>query len=266
MSEAQRRYIGKVVIVTGGAMGMGQATAIAFGREGASVIVADIDDAAGAETVQAIEAAGGHGRYVKGDVGKSEAARHAIDAAVETYGGLDVIFNNVGIQPAESYCTAEDTPEALWDRIMDVNVKSHFLMAKYGIPHIRKRGGGAIINNASVQGLQSMKGVPPYAASKGAVLSLTRQLAVEYAHEGIRVLAICPGTIDTPLVRVALGRDPSTYAEKLANAAKAHPLGRIGTPDEIANVVLFLASDAASFMTGEYVCVDGGMMAKGAWA
>ena len=148
MSEAQRRYIGKVVIVTGGAMGMGQATAIAFGREGASVIVADIDDAAGAETVQAIEAAGGHGRYVKGDVGKSEAARHAIDAAVETYGGLDVIFNNVGIQPAESYCTAEDTPEEVWDRIMDVNVKSHFLMAKYGIPHIRKRGGGAIINNA----------------------------------------------------------------------------------------------------------------------
>jgi NAD(P)-dependent dehydrogenase (short-subunit alcohol dehydrogenase family) len=179
---------------------------------------------------------------------------------------LDVIFNNVGIQPAESYCTAEDTPEEVWDRIMDVNVKSHFLMAKYGIPHIRKRGGGAIINNASVQGLQSMKGVPPYAASKGAVLSLTRQLAVEYAHEGIRVLAICPGTIDTPLVRVALGRDPSTYEENLARAAQAHPLGRIGTPDEIANVVLFLASDAASFMTGEYVCVDGGMMAKGAWA
>ncbi len=266
MSETQRRYVGKVVIVTGGGMGMGQATAIAFGREGASVVVADIDEVAAAETVQAIVAAGGHGHSVVGDVGKSEGARQAIDTAVATYGGLDVIFNNVGIQPAESYCNAEDTSEAQWDRIMDVNVKSHFLMAKYGIPHMRKRGRGAIINNASVQGLQSMKGVPPYAASKGAVLSLTRQLAVEYAHEGIRVLAICPGTIDTPLVRVALGRDPSTYEANLANAALAHPMGRIGMPDEIAHVVLFLASDAASFMTGEYVCVDGGMMAKGAWA
>jgi NAD(P)-dependent dehydrogenase (short-subunit alcohol dehydrogenase family) len=177
-----------------------------------------------------------------------------------------VLFNNVGIQPAESYCNAENTTEAQWDRIMDVNVKSHFLMAKFGIPHMRARGGGVIINNASVQGLQSMPGVPPYAASKGACLSLTRQLAVEYAHERIRVLAICPGTIDTPLVRIALGRDPSTYAANLANAAKAHPLGRIGQPEEIANVVLFLASDGASFMTGEYVCVDGGMMAKGAWA
>jgi NAD(P)-dependent dehydrogenase (short-subunit alcohol dehydrogenase family) len=261
-----RRFEGRVVIVTGGAMGMGLATAVAFADEGAHVAIVDIADDAANEAVVAIKQSGGIATYIRADVGTGDGAKAAIDATVTAFGGLDVLFNNVGIQPAESYCNAEDTPEAVWDRIMDVNVKSHFLMAKYGVPHMRLRGGGVIINNASVQGLQSMRGVPPYAASKGACLSLTRQLAVEYAHERIRVLAICPGTIDTPLVRIALGRDPSTYAANLANAAKAHPLGRIGQPEEIANVVLFLASDGASFMTGEYVCVDGGMMAKGAWA
>lgn len=266
MADAARRFEGKVVIVTGGAMGMGQATAVAFAREGAAVSVVDIDDAAGQATIDRIAADGGRGIYVHADVGTGAGARAAIDATIDAFGGLDVLFNNVGIQPAESYYNAEDTPEAVWDRIMDVNVKSHFLMAKYGIPHVRRRGGGVIINNASVQGLQSMAGVPPYAASKGAVLSLTRQLAVEYAAERIRVLAICPGTIDTPLVRIALGRDPSTYEANLATAAQAHPLGRIGQPEEVARVVLFLASDEASFMTGEYVCIDGGMMAKGAWA
>lgn len=266
MARAAMQFSGKVVVVTGGAMGMGQATAAAFAREGAQVVIVDVADAAAEAAVTAITHDGGTAMYVRADVGTGAGAAAAIDATVAAYGGLDVLFNNVGIQPAESYCNAENTPEALWDRIMDVNVKSHFLMAKYGIPHMRARGGGVIINNASVQGLQSMPGVPPYAASKGACLSLTRQLAVEYAAENIRVLAICPGTIDTPLVRIALGRDPETYEANLANAMKAHPLGRIGRPDEIANVVLFLASDGASFMTGEYVCVDGGMMAKGAWA
>lgn len=266
MANNSGRFNGKVVVVTGGAMGMGQATAAAFAREGAMVAIVDVADAAAEAVVAEITNLGGSATYIRSDVGTGAGAATAIEATVKAYGGLDVLFNNVGIQPAESYCNAENTPEAVWDRIMDVNVKSHFLMAKYGIPHMRARGGGVIINNASVQGLQSMPGVPPYAASKGACLSLTRQLAVEYAHERIRVLAICPGTIDTPLVRIALGRDPDTYAANLENAARAHPLGRIGQPEEIAHVVLFLASDGASFMTGEYVCVDGGMMAKGAWA
>ncbi|MFM7199108.1 MAG: SDR family NAD(P)-dependent oxidoreductase [Chloroflexota bacterium] len=266
MANNSGRFNGKFVVVTGGAMGMGQATAAAFAREGAMVAIVDVADAAAEAVVAEITNLGGSATYIRADVGNGAGAATAIEATVKAYGGLDVLFNNVGIQPAESYCNAENTPEAVWDRIMDVNVKSHFLMAKYGIPHMRARGGGVIINNASVQGLQSMPGVPPYAASKGACLSLTRQLAVEYAHERIRVLAICPGTIDTPLVRIALGRDPDTYAANLENAARAHPLGRIGQPEEIAHVVLFLASDGASFMTGEYVCVDGGMMAKGAWA
>ena len=231
MASNTGKFEGKVVVVTGGAMGMGQATAAAFAREGAKVAIVDVADDAAAASVAEITNLGGSATYIRADVGSGAGAAAAIEATVKAFGGLDVLFNNVGIQPAESYCNAENTTEAQWDRIMDVNVKSHFLMAKYGIPHMRARGGGVIINNASVQGLQSMPGVPPYAASKGACLSLTRQLAVEYAHERIRVLAICPGTIDTPLVRIALGRDPDTYAANLENAARAHPLGRIGQPE-----------------------------------
>jgi NAD(P)-dependent dehydrogenase (short-subunit alcohol dehydrogenase family) len=259
-------YTGKVAIVTGGALGMGRATALEFGREGASVTIADIDPVAGPAAAAAIEAAGGRGLFVQADVARSVDCQRVVAETVAAFSGVDVLFNNVGIQPPDSYLNVENTPEALWDRILDVNLKSYFLMAKYAIPEIRRRGGGAIINNASVQGLQSMKGVPPYAASKGGVLSLTRQMAVEYAAENIRVLAICPGTIDTEMVRTIAAREPDGVAAALIRYGKSHPIGRIGTGQDIANVVLFLASDKASFMTGEYVCVDGGYMALGAWA
>ena len=263
-------FDGKVVIVTGGAQGMGRATALEFAREGASVTIADIDDVAGRAAVDLISEVGGQdrrvGHLVKADVARAEECHRVVHETVDRFGGVDVLFNNVGIQPQESYLNVEDTPEEMWDRILDVNLKSYFLMAKYAIPEIRRRGGGAIINNASVQGLQSMKGVPPYAASKGGVLSLTRQMAVEYAAEGIRVLAICPGTIDTEMVRASAAREPDGVEAALARYGKSHPLGRIGTGQDIANVVVFLASPKASFMTGEYVCVDGGYMALGAWA
>ena len=186
--------------------------------------------------------------------------------AVEAFGGVDVLFNNVGIQPNQSYVAAEDLPEEDWDRIIAVNLKSHFLMAKYCIPEMKKRGGGVIINNASVQGLQSQKQVPAYAASKGGVLSLTRSLALDYAEQNIRVVAICPGSIDTPMLRDSAAffspQDPEGAVQQWG---KKHPLGRIGTPADVANLVLFLASEKASFITGEWVCVDGGLMAKGAW-
>jgi NAD(P)-dependent dehydrogenase (short-subunit alcohol dehydrogenase family) len=259
-------FSGKVVIVTGGAQGMGRATALEFAREGARVAVADVDDVAGHQTLEGLRETGSQGLFVKADVSQGEACRRVVQETVQTLGGVDVLFNNVGIQPQDSYRNVEETTEAQWDRIMDVNLKSYFLMAKYAIPELRRRGGGAIINNASVQGLQSMKGVPAYAASKGGVLSFTRQLAVEYAAEGIRVLAICPGTIDTEMVRASAQREPDGVEAALARYGKSHPLGRIGTGQDIANVVLFLASERASFMTGEYVCVDGGYMALGAWA
>jgi NAD(P)-dependent dehydrogenase (short-subunit alcohol dehydrogenase family) len=179
---------------------------------------------------------------------------------------VDVLFNNVGIQPPSSYQNVEDTSEETWDRIVGVNLKSHFLMSKFAIPEMRKRGEGVIINNASVQGLQSQPLVPAYAASKGGVLSLTRQMALDYASEGIRVLAICPGTIDTEMVRASAAQEGGDIEKTLKRYGEGHPIGRIGTGQDIANLVLFLSSDSASFMTGSHVVVDGGFMAMGAWA
>ncbi|MCC6626691.1 MAG: glucose 1-dehydrogenase [Chloroflexi bacterium] len=259
-------FDGKVIIVTGGALGMGKATVLEFAREGGSVTIADVNEAAGVVTLGQVRAAGGVGLFVRADVSQSADCQRVVSETVAAFGGVDVLFNNVGIQPPDSYLRAEDTPEELWDRIMNVNLKSYFLMAKYSLPEMRRRGGGVIINNASVQGLQSMPGVPPYAASKGGVLSLTRQLAVDYAGEGTRVVAICPGTIDTEMVRAVAAQEGGDLEETLRRFGRSHPLGRIGTGQDIANVVLFLASDKASFITGDYVCVDGGYMALGAWA
>jgi NAD(P)-dependent dehydrogenase (short-subunit alcohol dehydrogenase family) len=254
-------FDGKVAIVTGGALGIGAAAAVAFAREGANVVIADIDADAAAITVSRMS---GQGRFLKADAGRSADCKRVVDDTVAAFGGVDILFNNVGIQPPESSVSVVDLPEEVWDRILEVNLKSRFLMAKFAIPHLRRRG-GVIVNNASVQGIQSMPGVPAYAASKGGDLSLTRQMALDFAKDNIRVLAICPGSIDTPLVRKAIapGKD---VAEALKGFGARHPLGRIGNADEVANVVLFLASDRASFMTGAYVVVDGGMMAMGAWA
>jgi NAD(P)-dependent dehydrogenase (short-subunit alcohol dehydrogenase family) len=274
MSTAAARgtFSGKVVIITGGARGIGRATAIAFARDGAAVTIADVDQAAGQTTVTDCEraaadaASGGRAHFVAVDVASAAACRQVVAETVAAFGGVDVLVNNVGIQPRDSYRNVEDTPEEQWDRILAVNLKSYFLMAKYTIPELRRRGGGVIVNTASVQGLQSMRGVPAYAASKGGILALTRQLAVEYAAAGIRVLAICPGTIDTELVRDSARAEPEGETAALARYGRSHPVGRIGTTEEVANVVLFLASPQASFMTGAYVCVDGGLMALGAWA
>lgn len=259
-------FDGKVVIVTGGALGMGGDTAVEFAREGANVAVADINQEAGAKIVERMREAGGEGAFVHADVSQSADCRRVVAETASTFGGVDILFNNVGIQPAESYFNVENTPEEVWDRILGVNLKSRFLMSKYAIPEMRKRGGGVIINNASVQGIQSMPGVPAYAASKGGDLSLTRQMSLDYAAENIRVLAICPGSIDTEMLRAVARREGGDIEERIVEYGRGHPLGRIGTGQDIANAVLFLASDRASFMTGSYVCVDGGYLAQGAWA
>ena len=256
----------RVVIVTGGALGMGGDTAFEFARQGASVVVADVNREAGEGLVARMAGEGLRATFVEADVVEGANCRRVVSDAVATFGAVDVLFNNVGIQPLTSYLNVEDTPEEVWDRILGVNLKSHFLMAKYAIPEMRERGGGVIINNASVQGLQSQKLVPAYAASKGGILSLTRQMALDYASEDIRVLAICPGAIDTEMLRTIAASEPGSVEDNLRRFGATHPLGRIGTGQDIANVVLFLASDKASFMTGEFVCVDGGYMALGAWA
>ncbi len=251
-------FAGKSVIVTGGAMGIGRAICESFAREGARVLCVDMDEAAGRKLENSVDEI----RFHRADAASAADCREAVNAA----DGVDILCNNVGIQPIESYVRAHELSEEMWDRIQDVNLKSAFLMAKYAIPEMQQRGGGVIVNTASVQGLQSMKRVAAYAASKGGMLSLTRQLALDYAEDNIRVLAINPGTIETPLVRDAASAGGLSMEEARVKGAEVHPVGRIGQPEEIAEVILFLASDRAKFMTGEYVNADGGLMARGAWA
>ena len=259
-------FNGKVVIVTGGAKGIGRAICLVFAEAGAKVLCADVDVPAGEGLAEQTFAGTGLIQFQKADVSQSAVCQNLVQTAVETWGGVDILCNNVGIQPLNSYVPAHELPEDLWDRILNVNLKSGFLMSKYVVPAMKERGGGVIINTASVQGLQSMMGVSAYAASKGGMIMLTKQLALEYARDNIRVLAVNPGTIDTPLVAEAAAATGQDVDMLRQGWAEAHPIGRIGQPVEIANVMLFLASEKASFMTGEYICVDGGMMAKGAWA
>ena len=266
MQDASLTLEGTSFVVTGGALGIGGAISDAAGAAGARVLVVDRDAGAGAARVDRITAAGGTAVFLQADLATHAGCRAAVEEAVAAFGTVDVLCNNVGIQPPASYQTAEDTTEEMWDQIMAVNVKSYFLTAKYAIPHMRSRGGGAIINIASVQGLQSAPLVPAYAASKGAALSLTRQMAIDYARENIRVLAVCPGSIDTPLLRAAAAMEEGDLEQTVHDWGRSHPLGRTGQPEEIASVVVFLAGSGASFMTGEYVCVDGGYNALGAWA
>ena len=240
---------------------------LAFVREGYRVAVADIDAEAASAVLRNAGARPGEVIFIQADISQSVDAQNVVETTTAAFGGVDVLFNNAGIQPPDSYKEAHELDEEMWDRVMDVNAKGCFLLCKYALPSMLERGAGVIINNASVQGLQSQKLVPAYAASKGAVLSFTRNLALDYADRNIRAVAICPGSIDTPMLRATAAlASPEKTEDTLAKWGSNHPLGRIGRPEEIAEVVVFLASDKASFVTGEFVCVDGGMMAKGAWA
>lgn len=261
-----QNFKGKIVIVTGGAKGIGRGICLSFAEAGGNVMCNDIDAEAGAELAEEAKQLNGDIQFFEGDVSNSAVCAALVEATTDCWGGLDVLCNNVGIQPLNSYMPAHELPEAIWDRIIDVNLKSRFLMTKYSVPEMKRRGAGVIINIASVQGLQSAHEIPAYAASKGGDLSLVRQLALDYAPDNIRVLAVNPGTIETPLVVEAAEATGRSLAEHKEVLSKTHPLGRIGQPADIGNVVRFLASEEAGFMTGEYVNVDGGLMAKGAWA
>ena len=256
-------FAGKRVVVTGGAKGIGRGICEAFAAQGASVLCLDIDEQAGESLARSSAGIA----FFRADVSRNAECEAAKGEAISALGGIDVLCNNAGIQPPESYVPAHEVPEALWDRIIAVNLKSCFLMTKHCIPALRRRGGGVIVNIASVQGRQSMKGVAAYAASKGGILALTRQLALEYAADNIRVLAVNPGTVDTPMTRGELaGMSPEQAARAWQAMARTHPIGRVGRSSDIASLVLFLASDQASFMTGAGIDCDGGLMAKGAWA
>lgn len=251
----QTQFEGKVALVTGGGGGIGRGAALAFARAGARVLVADIAADAGEETAVLVRAAGGEASFIRTDVTRADQVQAMVGQAVATYGRLDCAFNNAGIE--EEHMRLADCSEATFDRIMGINVKGVWLCLKYQLAYMLQQGGGAIVNTASVAGLVGAPKMAAYSASKHAVLGLTKSAAIEYARKGIRVNAVCPGVIRTAMYERAVMADPQIGAA----AAQMHPLGRLGEVDEVAAVVLWLCSDAASFVTGHAHTVDGGLTA-----
>lgn len=245
----------RVAVVTGAGMGMGEATAIAFAQEGAAIAVVDINPEAGKATVDEIQSEGGQATFIEADVAIAADTQRIATETVDAFGGIDILVNNAGIQ---HYGSVIETTEEEWDRVLGVNLKSIFLCSKYCIPELQKRGGGAVVNVASVQGLASQDRVAPYSATKGGAISLTRNMAIDFASDNIRVNCVCPGAIDTPLLRdaVALAPDPEQMVQQWADS---HLFKRLGRPEEIAQVILFLASERASLVTGAAYVVDGGL-------
>lgn len=246
-------HAGKVAFVTGAANGIGRATALAFAREGASVVVADVSEAGNQETARMIETLGAHALAVRCDVSRAEDVKAALARTVEVFGRLDFAFNNAGIEPGKPAPTAQYEEEE-WDRIFAINLRGMFLCMKHEIPLILKQGGGAIVNTSSGAGIIGIKGSPAYTAAKHGVIGLTRAAALDYAAQNIRINAVCPGYIDTPMMERFTGGS----AEGRAKVIAEEPVGRMGKPEEIAATVLFLCSDAAAFVIGHAMVVDGG--------
>ena len=250
------RLEGKVALITGAGSGMGRAAAELFAREGARVVITDVVDDAGNAAVAAVRAAGGDAIYVRADVSSWSDCVAMVQCATDSYGALHVLYNNAGIFPADDGGVL-DTPESTWQKVMEINLKGVWLGCKAGIPAMIASGGGSIVNVASFVALIGAATAQiAYTASKGGVLSMTREIAVEYARRGIRANALCPGPIQTPLLEELLS-DPARRARRMVHI----PMGRLGRAEELARAALFLASDDASFMTGASLVVDGGITA-----
>ena len=250
------RLDGKVALITGGASGMGRVAAALFAREGARVVLTDVADEAGEDTAKGILDSGGEAAYVHADVSNEADARAMIDAAVTRFGKLDVLYNNAGVMLGEDG-SVDTTDETVWDRTLAINVKGVAFGCKYGVPAMIAGSGGSIINVASfVAWMGAATSQTAYTASKGAVLAMTREIAVEFARRGIRCNALCPGPIDTPLLAELLS-DPAKRQRRFVHI----PMGRLGRAEELAKAALFLASDDSSYMTGASLIVDGGITA-----
>ena len=250
------RLSGKVALITGAAGGIGREAARLFAGEGARVVVADLEAAAGAAAVREIEQAGGEAVFVRCDVARGDDLRAAVETAERRFGALHVLFNNAGIFPAQDGSPV-DTPDDVFDRVIAVNLKGVFLGCKYGIPALLRAGGGSIINTASfVAVLGAATSQVAYTASKGGVLAMTREIAVEYARRGIRANALCPGPVNTPLLADLL-REPAARARRFVHI----PMGRLAEAPEIARAALYLASDESSYVNGATFLVDGGITA-----
>jgi NAD(P)-dependent dehydrogenase (short-subunit alcohol dehydrogenase family) len=253
-TKLNESFAGKVAFVTGAGGGIGRAAALAFAREGANVVVADVSEKQNQETAHLIEQQGGRALAVGCDVTKADDVKLALDKTAQTFGRLDFAFNNAGIEPKKPAPTADyDLDE--WERIIDIDLRGVFLCMKYEIPLILKHGGGgAIVNTSSGAGVIGIKGSAAYTAAKHAVIGLTRAAALDYAAQNIRVNAVCPGYIDTPMMDRFTGGTPEGRAKVISE----EPIGRMGKPEEIANAVVWLCSEAAGFVVGSAMVIDGG--------
>jgi len=251
-TSEQESYTGKVAFVTGAGSGIGRATALAFAREGASVVVADASERSNQETARMIEEAGAQVLAVTCDVTRAEEVKAALDRTIESFGRLDVAFNNAGVEQ-KAAATAELAEEE-WDRVVDINLRGVFLCMKHEIPLMLEHGGGAIVNTSSGAGIIGVKDGAAYVASKHGVIGLTKWAALEYASHNIRINAVCPGYIDTPM----MDRFTGGTSEGRVQVTAEEPVGRVGQPEEIAASVVWLCSDAASFVIGHAMVVDGG--------
>ncbi|OQA58413.1 MAG: Cyclopentanol dehydrogenase [Candidatus Atribacteria bacterium ADurb.Bin276] len=253
-----KRFANKKVFISGGATGIGEAAALLFAQQGAIVTIFDRDIENGEKCLQKILDGGGRGIFISGNLIYPEEIEKAIDQSLKTYGGIDILINNAGV---ESPYSVHEMPIEEWDRVMAVNLRGMYLMAKAVIPIMKKSGGGAIVNTASISGLLGWPISAAYCASKGGVIQLTKQMAVDYAQDNIRVNCIAPGTTLTPLIERIFQQESEPEKAK-QQISQMHPLGRFAQPEEIAQAILFLASEDASFITGAVLPVDGGYTAK----
>jgi meso-butanediol dehydrogenase / (S,S)-butanediol dehydrogenase / diacetyl reductase len=249
------RLAGKIAIITGAAAGVGRASALLFAREGAKIAAVDLDDA-GVQTLrEEVSATGGDALAVRADVSKADEVQRVVQSVLDRFGSVDILFNNVGIVPHGKLHTIS---EAEWDRTMTINVKSMYLLCRKVIPVFLRQGGGVILNTSSATALRSVPDRVAYSTSKGAVLALTRSMAVDYVRDHIRVNCLCPGTVDTPSFRQRMAAFPDPE-EALRQFVTRQPMGRLGTADEVAQAALYLVSDEAQFVTGAAFSIDGGM-------
>jgi NAD(P)-dependent dehydrogenase (short-subunit alcohol dehydrogenase family) len=249
------RLEGKVAIITGAGAGIGREASIQFAREGARVVCADLAAETGEETLQLLRGAGGEGAFFQGDAAASEDVRRLVEEAVGRYGKLDVFYANAGVVPGG---TAVECSEEEWDRTMIINARSVFLACKHAIPAMQASSGGSIVCTSSVAGLVGVRNRAAYSASKMAVIGLVRSVAIDHVQDGIRINAICPGTVDTPSLQGRL-RATGDYEEALKQFVARQPMGRLGRAEEIAALALYLASDESAYMTGTYLTIDGGL-------
>lgn len=252
----KKDFEGKVAIVTGGAYGIGRATALAFAKRGAKVVLVDVDEKRGKETERLIKEEGGEGLFLKSDVSKEEEVKNFIETAVKIYGKIDCAFNNAGIHG--EFLPFSDFSEERWNEILNINLKGVWLCMKHEIREMEKKGGGVIVNTSSVAGIKGVPSNPAYPASKHGVVGLTKAAAIEFAKKHIRINCICPGPIRTGMYETLYSSSPEIVERMIEKV----PMGRLGEPEEVASVVLFLCSEEASYITGAILPVDGGIAAE----